>query len=126
MASEEMQGWHETNGKKLKVFSIILGEDGIWNNLDTASKKKTTNQTSKFYSKCLEKYCLQQNTFNSYYCELSVEAILAPKSDTGTCDKRTSIKLRTQNTKQRIWNYVKCYAGAQVFIRFFCVHVSLT
>jgi hypothetical protein len=71
------------------------------------SVKKTTNQSSKFSSKCLEKYCLQQNTFNVYYCELSVEAILAAKSDTGTCDKCISIKLPMQNTKQRIWNYVK-------------------
>ena len=39
MASEEMQGWHETNGQKLRVFSIILGEGRIWNNLDKASIK---------------------------------------------------------------------------------------
>ena len=33
-----MQGWHEKKGQKLKVFSRILGEGGIWNSLDKASK----------------------------------------------------------------------------------------
>jgi hypothetical protein len=45
MASEEMEGWHETNGQKLRVFSIIIGEGRIWNNLDKASKKTSTKNS---------------------------------------------------------------------------------
>jgi hypothetical protein len=86
IAPEDMQEWHETNGQKLKVFSIILGKGRIWNNLDKASKKKTSTKNSLFSSKCLEKYSLQQNTFNVYYYQLSVEILLVAKSDTGTCD----------------------------------------
>jgi len=37
MASEEMQGWYGPDGQKLKVFSPIIGEGGIWNNLDQCS-----------------------------------------------------------------------------------------
>jgi len=54
-------------------------------------KKKPQIKNSQFSSKCLEKHSLQQNTFNVYYCTLSVEEIFAANSDTGTCDKCTSI-----------------------------------